>query len=143
MQAQIINSIFSLFSPKEDGGEAKSCSSGLFFLLTSPHPKAIQEPTKSCFIRKDSYQEIPRDLGALSETGVNDQRQKMLGTNIFNSQGNYKGFRSCSQEPETKTKICISYNVTSTHIPFNILESSYGHHYTTNALFNILQNDNY
>lgn len=67
MQAQIINSIFSLFSPKEDGGEAKSCSSGLFFLLTSPHPKAIQEPTKSCFLRKDSYQEIPRDLGPLCQ----------------------------------------------------------------------------
>lgn len=39
----------------------------LFFLVTSPHPEAIQEPTQSLLIRpKDtpSSQEIPRDLGA-------------------------------------------------------------------------------
>ena len=40
----------------------------LFFLVTSSHPEAIQEPTKSHLIRTKGIpttQEIPRDLGDL------------------------------------------------------------------------------
>ena len=66
-------------------GPKKSQASDLdsAFLVTSPHPGAILEPTKSQLIRiKDTVvtQKIPGDFGTLSRTGVKDQvlEQKMF-----------------------------------------------------------------
>ena len=43
---------------------------GSVFLVSSSHPKVIQEPTESPHLRKEDApftQEIPRDLGALRQ----------------------------------------------------------------------------
>ena len=69
--------------------QASSCS--LVFLEISPHPGAIQEPTQSCLIRtKDTpiTQEILRNLGAYSGTGVKDQilEQKIAFLSLKNLQ---------------------------------------------------------
>ena len=55
----------------------------LIFLVTSHHPEAIQEPTKTHLIRTKDIpvtQKVPRDLGALCQESVKDQilEQKML-----------------------------------------------------------------
>lgn len=64
----IINSSLAPLPFPQDGGGAQFQASnhGLVFLITSPHPQAIKDHSKSYLIKtKDTpiYQEIPRDLG--------------------------------------------------------------------------------
>ena len=89
----------------------KASNHGLVFLATSPHLKALWEPTKRCLMKTKGTpipQEIPRDLGALcQEPGQrpNIKQKKLLGSPYH--LGNYKGFRSSVPEPGAETRMQI------------------------------------
>ena len=67
---------FLLLNPGRWSWKFQASNQGLVLPVANPHHEAIQEPTKSRLIRTKDIpitQEIPRDLKALSRTGVRDQ----------------------------------------------------------------------
>lgn len=84
------------------GGEAESSNfqSLLVFsadqLPSQRYPRAHQELSHKN--KRYYYQEIPRDLEALSATGQRPKTKDASST--LNSVGNYKGFRSLGQRPK-------------------------------------------
>lgn len=108
MRAQSIPKLLSSFSPLPRGWgvwlKVLASSCGLVFVLTSPHPEAVWESTKSHLIRTKEApiaQEIPRDSG----TRVTDQILKQKMPLALSSLRNHKGLRHSGQELRTRTDI--------------------------------------